>query len=157
MQLAARGPLTSEKPVILLDLNSTFVENTREAHRLPYTYNVAAERYRMWMLPFLRAHEVVLITVRPERLKGSTLDRIEALCGWGPAMACFNPWRLAAPACKARHLVETVFPCFGQAEPGRYLALESNAQTRAMYAGYGILAVTQQKLAKSQMADRELD
>ena len=141
------APGATPAPVILLDLNWTFVENAREAYRLPHTYNVAAERYRMWMLPFLCAHEVVLITVRPERLKASTLDRFEALCGWRPAMACFNPWRLAAPACKDRHLVETVFPRFGSPQAGRYLALESNAKTRVMYAGYGIPAMTQQELS----------
>lgn len=129
--------------VILLDLNYTLVENTREAHRLPAVYNVELETYRQWMLPFLIAHTVVLITVRPTKHKEGTLARIRELCdGWQPHLACFNEWRVAAPVSKERCLQRDVFPIYGKPEAGAYLALESNKDTRAMYAGYGIAAQT---------------
>jgi hypothetical protein len=130
-------------PIILLDLNYTFVENTREAHQLPALYNVQRETYRQWMLPFLLLHEVVLITVRPVRYKVETLSRIASKCGgWQPKMHCFNEWGVAAPVSKERSLVRDVFPTYGLPEAGRYVALESNVKTRLMYAGYGIPAKT---------------
>lgn len=129
--------------VILLDVNYTFVENTKEAHRLPAAYNVPAERYRQWMLPFLRSHTVVLITVRPKKYQEQTLARIRELCdGWQPHLACFNEWRAAAPVAKERCLQRDVFPIYGTPEGGKYLALESNKDTRAMYASHGIPAKT---------------
>ena len=129
--------------IILLDLNYTFVENTKEAHRLPSVYNVELESYRQWMLPFLRAHAVVMITVRPKKYQEQTLARIRELCdGWQPRLACFNEWRVAAPVAKERCLQRDVFPIYGKAESGRYLALESNKDTRAMYADHGIAAKT---------------
>lgn len=130
-------------PVILLDLNFTFVDNTREAHRLPAIYNVALETYRQWMLPFLRAHTVVLITVRPKKYEEQTLARIRDLCdGWQPRLACFNEWRVAGQVSKERCLRQNVFPIYGEPAGGQYLALESNAKTRSMYAGYSIPAKT---------------
>ena len=129
--------------VILLDVNHTFVENTREAHRLPAIYNVELESYRQWMLPYLRAHTVVLITVRPKKYEEQTLARIRELCdGWQPDLACFNEWRVAAPVSKERCLQRDVFPIYGKPEAGIYLALESNKDTRAMYAAHGIPAKT---------------
>ncbi len=109
--------------VILLDLNYTFVENTKEAHRLPAVYNVGLESYRQWMLPYLRAHAVVLITVRPKTYQEQTLARIRKLCdGWQPHLACFNEWRVAAPVSKERCLQRDVFPIYGKPEAGTELS-----------------------------------
>lgn len=132
--------------IVLLDLNSTLVENTAEAHRLPYEYNVSAERYRSWLVDLLRGHRVVLMTVRPEALKAETMARIEELCGWAPEMALFNRWRLSAPVAKERMLTTEVFPVYGRPENQRYLALESNVKTAAMLRRHEIRSMRQESV-----------
>lgn len=129
---------TTEKPIILLDLNFTLADNSREVIREGRYYNVGVERYRPWLIDMIREHHVILITVRPHTLKGDTLRRIADETGWMPHEAYFNEWRYRAPKCKETVLHKYVFPRHGRPEETSYLALESNDDTAAMYAGYGI-------------------
>lgn len=128
----------TEKPIILLDLNFTLADNSREVIREGRHYNVGIERYREWLIEMLADHTVILITVRPNELKAKTLARIEELTGWQPDEAYFNEWRYRAPKCKETVLAKYVFPRYGRPEETAYLALESNDDTAAMYATYGI-------------------
>lgn len=128
----------TSKPIILLDLNYTLADNSREVIRQGRLYDVAVERYRTWLIDMIRDLTVLLITVRPQHLKDETLRRIADETGWMPHEAYFNEWGLRAPLAKAKVLDTYVFPKHGRPEETRYLALESNDETAAMYAGHGI-------------------
>lgn len=135
------------EPVILLDLNSTYAANASEVHLMQVgIYHVQREVYRKWLTELLRGRTVVMMTARPAQYAAETLARIKALEGWAPELALFNQWRAKAADAKARMLRETVIPRFGAPEGDRYVAIESNSLTRAMFAKQGIKAYTQQQV-----------
>jgi hypothetical protein len=125
-------------PIILLDLNYTLVENSREVMKSPSVYDISVERYRTWLIDLIRNHYVILITARPHRLREETLAHLRAATGWEPNEAYFNERRVKAPLAKETALLNHVFPGHGTPGTTRYLALESNKDTAAMYAGHGI-------------------
>ena len=133
------------EPIVLLDLNYTFVENQAEAAKLggeDFGRRLEFERYRRWLLDLVRDGHVILITARPERYRARTLARIDSLLGWKPDEAYFNTHDLMPAVSKERVLLETIFPKYGRPADGtRYVAVESNPRTAFMYAGYGIPAL----------------
>ncbi len=140
---AARGS-RPPRTVVLLDLNYTFVENQAETARLggdDFARRIGLERYRRWLLDFVRDRHVVLITARPERHRAATLARIRESLGWQPDEAWFNTKDLPPPACKRDILERHVFPAHGRPDRTRYVAIESNPRTAVMYASYGIPAM----------------
>ena len=138
--------------IVLLDLNSTLVENTY-VHQLPCRYNIHLEEYRSWLIKQLVGCYVILITVRPERYRTETLVRIAALEGWQPSEAYFSKWSLKAPEAKERILLEVIYPRWGRHDEqgNEYLAIESNASTRAMYARHRIPTCTQEDLSAGML------
>jgi len=128
----------AEQPILLLDLNYTLAENSSEVIRKGTHYNVAVERYRPWLRDLIANHYVILITVRPDSYRKETLERIWNQLHWQPNEAYFNQWNFRAAKCKETVLHRYVFPKHGQPESTWYLAIESNDETAAMYAGYGI-------------------
>lgn len=130
--------MTTDTPIILLDLNHTLADNSHEVVIYGRAYNVAIERYRTWLIDMLRDHHVILITVRPQRYREETMARIKAQTGWQPDEAYFNEWGTRAPETKARILATSVFPRYGTPTTTSYVALESNDATAAMYAAHGI-------------------
>ena len=135
------------RPIILLDLNYTLVENSREVMRSPSVYNVGVERYRTWLVDLIRDHYVILITARPDRYREETLAHMQAVLGWQPNEAWFNQKRVKAPTAKETALVDHVFPDHGTPDVTSYLAIESNKDTSAMYASHGIPSRRQQDVA----------
>jgi hypothetical protein len=128
-----------EQPILLLDLNYTLAANSRDViGGLGRFYNVGVERYNGWLRDLIAGHYVILITVRPDEHKKATLDRIWNELRWQPNEAYFNQWNLRAAKCKELVLHKYVFPKHGQADRTWYLAIESNDETAAMYASYGI-------------------
>jgi len=132
------------KPIVLLDLNYTFVNNSRVSwpnfRKAPL---IAIETYRDWLIPLMSDHHVILVTVRSDSLAEATLANIHRLTGWQPNEVYFkSPQQvyLKAPKFKEWALRTRIMPQHGK-EPARYLALESNAETRAMYAQNNIWAV----------------
>jgi hypothetical protein len=133
------------QPIVLLDLNYTFVENQAETAKLggeDFGRRLEFERYRRWLLDLVRDGHVILITARPERYRVRTLARIDSLLGWQPDEAYFNEHDLAPAVCKQQLLLTKIFPKYGKPADGtRYFAVESNPRTAIMYAGYGIPAL----------------
>lgn len=123
--------------IILLDLNYTLVENSDEKHK-PFSKQIEAERYRSWLINLIKPHHVILMTARPAIHYGPTIASIEDKTGWQPDEAYFNKYGLAPPLAKERMLNEYVLPKYGK---DKFLAIESNPQTRAMYARYNIRSV----------------
>jgi len=133
------------EPIVLLDLNYTFVENQAEAAKSggeDFGRRLEFERYRSWLLDLVRDGHVILITARPEKYRERTLARIDSLLGWKPDEAYFNEEDLLPAVCKQRVLLTRIFPRYGRPSDGtRYVAVESNPRTAFMYAGYGIPAL----------------
>ena len=136
--------------IYLLDLNYTLVGNSPkrgEPSLRPFIRQIEQEQYRQWLVDLLRPHKVILITARPNRYQDVTLQRIKEQCGWQPMDAYFAEINARPPQIK-EHLLNThIFPKYGSEGSG-YFGLESNPQTRGMYAKYGISAirVTDQEL-----------
>jgi hypothetical protein len=133
------------QPIVLLDLNYTFVDNQAETAKLggeDFGRRLDFERYRRWLLDLVREGHVILITARPEKYRERTLARIDSLLGWKPDEAYFNEHDLMPAVCKQEVLLTRIFPKYGRPSDGaRYLAVESNPRTAFMYAGYGIPAL----------------
>ena len=133
------------QPIVLLDLNYTFVENQAETARLggeDFGRRLEFERYRRWLLDLVRDGHVILITARPEKYRERTLARIDSLLSWRPDEVYFNEHDLMPAVCKQQVLLTKIFPKYGRPTDGtRYYAVESNPRTAVMYAGYGIPAL----------------
>jgi hypothetical protein len=150
LETSGGQPPSETGRVILLDLNSTLAENGSsywnldQRSRPDYGKWIAtSETYRSWLVELCRNETVVLITVRNERHRAKTISRISDTCNWTPQVALFNTTSqrgaAAAPGVKQSLLSNEVFPQFGEPD-NQYLALESNAASRAMYARNGIYA-----------------
>lgn len=137
-----RAGTRSECLIILLDLNYTLVENREESVRAgagDFDHRLAHERYRAWLRDLVKGQHVILITARPDPQKARTLARIEESAGWRPDEAYFNERNLPPPECKRDILERHIFPRHGAPGEGiRYVAVESNPRTAAMYASLGI-------------------
>lgn len=140
---------TREADVILLDYVFTLVANSHEnrgtyyRRTVPYTDWIDKELYREWLIGLLRGRpRVILITARPAKYAGYTLRHLEKLTGWAPEAHCFNAHGLQPPQSKRRALHEWIYSRYGKPAQTAYLALESNIQTRKMYAAEGIAAVS---------------
>jgi hypothetical protein len=147
-ELAFMQKQTKPADVILLDYVQTLVANQHERPQFfkrgqPYTCWIEREQYREWLVGLLRdtSATVVLITARSSKYQNATLERMEQqLGGWMPAAAYFNVANEQPPQAKRRALHEDIFSRYGDPCDTAYLALESNRQTRAMYARESIHA-----------------
>lgn len=142
---AAKPAPSRRDPIVLLDLNYTFVENQAEAAKAgggEFGRSLEFERYRAWLRDFVRQGHVILITARPDRYRERSLARIDSLLGWRPDEAYFNERDLNPAVCKEEILLTRIFPKYGRPSDGtRYVAVESNPRTAIMYARYGIHAL----------------
>jgi hypothetical protein len=127
--------------IYLLDLNYTLVANSPKfgaPPTRPFIKQIDQELYREWLIDLLRPHTVILITARPNRYQEVTLARINEQCHWQPIDAYFAEISSRPPMIK-KHLLETyIFPKYGQSG---FFGLESNPQTRSMYAQFEIPAI----------------
>lgn len=121
--------------IYLLDLNYTLVANSNEKHK-PFTRQIELEHYRLDLIEKIAGNTVILITARPDMHKEATLRSIADKCnGWRPEKAYFNDKRLFPAAIKKSILDRFIFPAYDDAV---FFGIESNPQTRAMYANNGI-------------------
>ena len=126
--------------ICLLDLNYTLVRNQKETRLLrPFTRRMEAEEYRLNLIEAVRDDYVIIITARPDHQMLQTMENIKRKTGWQPQEWYFNDIDADPPAFKKSALQRFVFPRHGQ-EGALYYAVESNPQTRAMYARFGIEA-----------------
>lgn len=125
--------------IILLDLNYTLVENST-AKRRPFIRQIEGEIYRPWLVKLLKSERVIMITARPEKYRGPTLQSIHQQTGWQPEESHFNHLNTYPAVFKAWVIDRVIFPNHGD-DPSQYLALESNPKTRAAYERRGIRAL----------------
>lgn len=130
--------------VILLDLNYTLVANSwlKRKEPGPYRWQISRETYRTWLIDLIAPYTVLLVTVRGQEYRQTTLSHLQDLTGWQPDAAFFNP----TPAIyngdiiKRRYLLDHIIPQFGLDRP--YLAIESYIPARRMYQTFNIPALT---------------
>lgn len=137
------NPRGASKRIILMDLNVALSENFSDMKNYGFvafiTFN---EKFRQWLIDLLRDEYVIVITARDTRWKEATLRRILEVSGWNPQEALFNDTGIPggeAPRIKKTLMEKYVFPKHGEAAD--YLAIESNSNTRRMYAKLGVTAI----------------
>jgi hypothetical protein len=124
--------------IILLDHNFTLVANS-DVKLSPFTRQIAAETYRQDLVDAIRDQTVILITARPHKYREETLSSIKAKTGWSPAEAYFNTENDRPPVSKRKVLERHLLNRF---KPYEMFGIESNPQTRGMYATFGIRSQT---------------
>jgi hypothetical protein len=139
--------------VILLDYVQTLVSNgndpRRDAYQKAGRYRewIAKETFRPWLLTLLKAYQasggkVILLTARSAKYQKETLAQIASKGGgFKPDAAFFNPGELEPPTAKRWNIERHIVPKYGPITQTRYLALESNGKTRAMFTKIGIPAL----------------
>lgn len=124
--------------VILLDLNYTLIENSRELPKPWQDPDYEAERYDQDLVRWLWGKPVALVTFRHDRHAGETIENIKRKTGWSPTSWHFNETGARVVDWKRHVLRERILPAFPRLA---LLALESNTATRQMYADHGVVAV----------------
>ena len=133
----------NERPIILLDLNYTLVENCDENGTLPFPERIQLHRYRQWLVELVKAYRVFILTARPTQHEAQTYRHIKESTGWVPERYYGNTHGEPPPLCKQRILREYLLPEFGAdpegfGAPSPFLGIESNPRTRTMYAKFFI-------------------
>ena len=126
--------------ICLLDLNYTLVSNQQSTRMIrPFSARMEAEEYRTELIDAIREDYVIIVTARPIYQAKQSLDNVFKKTGWRPQEWFFNDIDAAPPTFKESALQRFIFPKHGR-NPDKYYAVESNPDTRAMYARYGIQA-----------------
>lgn len=124
--------------IYLLDLNYTLVDKEKGAPRIrPMELQIELETYRQWLIDMLKGKYVILTTARMQKYEIFTLNRIYTKTNWLPNESFFSIFRHLPHIKKEWILKWRIFPKHGN-NPEQFFAIESNPQTRAMYAKYGI-------------------
>jgi len=130
--------------IVLMDLNVALSSNFGEMRNYSFQDFIENhENYHKWMVELLRPEFVILITARNIKWAIPTLKRIDDQAGWQPDVALFNDTGIDgqdAPAIKEHQMLKRVFKKYGD-DTSIYHAIESNANTRAMYSRLGIESV----------------
>ena len=135
-----QSPFYGSDTIALVDLNYTLVGNSPKwgAPKIyPFIRQIEQERYRQWLVDFLRDKCAILITARPQKYREATLERIKLLTGWQPQEAYFAEISATPPEIKEDLLLRYIFPKHGR-NGEDYFGIESNPKTRAMYLRYSI-------------------
>lgn len=142
------APPQVDAKIILLDYVQTLVENGKDPERQQlitagrYRDWIKMERYRPYLLDLLKNRYVILITARHAKYERATMYQISKVGnGFYPQEWYFNTRDEQPADSKRRVLRELIYPKHGLPEPGKYLALESNHTTRAMYSAEKIVAM----------------
>ena len=143
-------PQEKKAGLILLDYQATLVSNFSERAQWfdintvkPYEGWIKKEQMNMNLVDMLKAgnYRVILITARPKEYQEVTLEQIKLQTGgWLPDEWYFNEWKANPPICKLRILKNYIYPKYGK-KGSKFLAIDSNQQTRTMYKKAGIHAL----------------
>lgn len=127
--------------IILLDLNYTLISNSRTSGGR-YPGRIFNQRYEKELIDLIRDNYVILITARPYKFSHVTLRHIRELTDFVPDEHYWN-FGLQPPQLKEYWMINEVLKRHGD-DPEKYLAIESNPSTRAMYKRLGIEAYPKQ-------------
>ena len=128
----------SKDKIILLDLNYTLIANSWDIRydRLPQKiYN---RKYEHELVDRIKENYVILITASPYYTSFDSLKHIAENTDLKIDETYWN-FGKRPPELKRYWLQKAVIPTHGD-DPNKYLAIESNKDTRAMYKEFGIEA-----------------
>lgn len=125
--------------IILLDLNYTLISNSWAIRNDEYPDKISNRQYEQELVNKIKDNYVILITASPDYIASDSLKHIEENTDLKIAESYWNFGNQRPPALKEYWLKKEVFPKHGN-DPSKYLAIESNENTREMYARYGIEA-----------------
>ena len=124
--------------IILLDLNYTLISNSWKIKEDKYPYKILNRQYELELVEKIKDNYVILITATPYEKSFDSIKHIEENTDLKIEESYWN-FNKSPPELKEYWLKKAVFPSHGE-DPSKYLAIESNKDTRAMYAKYGIEA-----------------
>ena len=124
--------------IILLDLNYTLISNSWKIRYDKYPKKILNRQYEEELVNKIKDNHVILITASPYYTSFDSLKHIEENTDLKIAESYWN-FGKRPPELKEYWLKKAVPPTYGD-DPSKYLAIESNKDTREMYAGFGIEA-----------------
>ena len=125
--------------IILLDLNYTLISNSWPIRYDEYPDKIFNRQYEQELVNKIKGNYVILITASPDYTASDSLKHIEENTDLKIAESYWNFGNQRPPELKEYWLKKEVFPKHGN-DSSKYLAIESNEDTREMYAKYGIEA-----------------
>ena len=124
--------------IILLDLNYTLISNSWKIRHDELPQKIFNRQYEQELVNKIKDNYVILITASPYETSFDSLKHIEENTDLKISESYWNfgkrPHEL-----KEYWLEKAVLPTHGD-DPSKYLAIESNEDTREMYAQFGIEA-----------------
>lgn len=124
--------------IILLDLNYTLIANSWQIRYDKLPQKIHNRKYEHKLVELIKDNYVILITASPNYTSEESLKHIEENTDLKINESFWN-FGKRPPELKRYWLEREVLPKHGN-DPERYLAIESNKDTRAMYAEFGIEA-----------------
>ena len=127
-----------KEKIILLDLNYTLISNSKEIWNYPLEKKIKSQQYEMDLIKLIEDNYVILITASPYKRSHKILRDIKEKTGFEPDESYWN-FGGQPPQVKKYWMENEVIPQHGD-DMDKYLAIESNPNTRSMYKKLGIEA-----------------
>lgn len=132
--------LTIEKDkIILLDLNYTLITRPTSNTGGRYPGRIYSQEYETELIDLIKDNYVILITARPYKYSYKTLAHIKEKTGFVPDESYWNFDRHDPHVIKEIWMKNEIIPKHGD-DMTKYLAIESNENTRRMYRKMGVKA-----------------
>ena len=125
--------------IILLDLNYTLISNSWPIRYDEYPDKIFNRQYEQELVNKIKKNYIILITASPYETSFDSIKHIEENTDLKIAESYWNFGNTNPPDLKEYWLEKAVLPTHGD-DSSKYLAIESNEDTRDMYARYGIEA-----------------
>ena len=124
--------------IILLDLNYTLISNSWDIRYEKLPQKIYKRKYEHDLVELIKDNYVILITASPYQTSFDSLKHIRENTGLEVNESYWN-FGKRPPELKKYWMEKAVIPTHGD-DMSKYLAIESNKNTRAMYKKLGIEA-----------------
>ena len=125
--------------IILLDLNYTLIANSKEIFNYPLDKKIKSQKYELDLIELIKDNYVILITASPYRRSHKILRDLKEKTGFVPDESYWNFGGKQPPEVKKYWMESEIIPQHN-VNVDKYLAIESNENTRRMYGKLGIEA-----------------
>ena len=135
--LTEKLPIPKDK-IILIDLNYTLISNSWPIRYEKLPEKINKRQYEHQLIELIKDNYIILITASPYCTSYDSLKHIEENTDLKIAESFWN-FNKRPHELKKYWLEKAILPTHGD-NPEKYLAIESNEKTRAMYKKFGIEA-----------------
>lgn len=125
--------------IILLDLNYTLITNSKEIKYFSLDKKIKSQKYEEKLIDLIKDNYVILITASPYKRSYKILRDIKEKTDFEVDESYWNFGNRQPHVLKKYWMENEVIPQHGE-DMGKYLAIESNENTRRMYKKLGIEA-----------------